>query len=111
MISDKATRSYQGRFKWTLERNSSCVWWSSIGTGCSGQWWSSHPCGYLRDVDVALRDVVCDGTWQVRLMVGLSDLEGLFQSMWFLSSLKHGVFDHLVAEELSLLVQLLRCKM
>lgn len=79
------------------------------GMGCPGQWWSSHPCRYLRDVGMALRDMVCDGTWQVKLMVGASDLEGLFYVvLWFPEM---GVFDHLVAEELSLLVQLLSCKM
>ncbi|KAK4817661.1 hypothetical protein QYF61_023940 [Mycteria americana] len=31
---------------------------SSIGTGCPGKWWSHHPWGYLRDVDVVLRDMV-----------------------------------------------------
>lgn len=34
-------------------------------------------------VDVALRDMVSDRTWQVRLMVGPGDLEELFQPKWF----------------------------
>lgn len=30
---------------------------SSSGTDCPGQCWSHHPGGYLKDMDVALRDM------------------------------------------------------
>lgn len=38
------------------------------------------PWRYLRRVNSVLRDMVIDGSWSVRLVVGLGDLEGLFQA-------------------------------
>jgi len=73
---------HQGRFQLGIRKNFfTKKGLSSIGMGCPGKWWSHHPWRYLHDLEIW-----CLGTWfsgglgSVRLMVGLSDLKGLFQS-------------------------------
>lgn len=50
--------------EWILAAISSQKWLSSIQTGCSGKWMNHQACRYLKDVHVALRDVVSWWPWQ-----------------------------------------------
>lgn len=63
-----------------LGRISSHRGWPSTGTGCQGQCGSPHHWNYLRGVWMWQSGIwISNGTLQVKLMVGLDDLEGLFQ--------------------------------
>ncbi|KAK4825363.1 hypothetical protein QYF61_026882 [Mycteria americana] len=79
---------HQERFRLDIRKNSVLKGWSSIGTSCPGKWLSRHPWRYLKDVWMR-----CLGTWcsgglgNVRFMVGLDDLKGLFQPIRFCDSL------------------------
>lgn len=65
----------RGGLNWVLGRASSQKRWSSIGMYCQWKHWR-----YLRDIWMwHSRTWFKDGTQQVRLMVGLHGLEGIFQ--------------------------------
>lgn len=51
----------------------------SNATGCPGAWWSPHPWGCLTDEGTWHEGLwFIDGTWKVRLVVGVGDLEDPF---------------------------------
>ena len=65
---------------WLLGRISLQKGLLGVGMGCPGQGGESPSLEGLKSrVDPALRDLVELGTVRVRLMVGLEDLQGLFQ--------------------------------
>jgi len=49
---------HEGRFKLDIRKISAPKGLSSTGTGCPGKWLSHHPWKHLKDVWMALRDMV-----------------------------------------------------
>ena len=87
-----ASSCARGGSGWMLGKNSSPKEWWCTETGCPGKWWSHHPWRCPRNVDVALSDVVSrhGGRWTI----GLDDLSGLFQPLWFCDSVIHLNFPY-----------------
>lgn len=91
LFSQKSSNGMRGScaregLDWIQEKISSPKSWSSIGTGCTGQWFKSPSLeGFKRFVDVAFGDMFSGGLGCAGLMVGLDELRNLFQPEQFCS--------------------------
>jgi len=75
----------KGGSGWILGRTSP-KGWSGSGTGCPGEWWSHHPWGCSRTMEMWYWVTWLVGSISGRWMVGLDDLWDLFQPLRFYDS-------------------------